>query len=86
MAAQDVLDLDPTRLVFYNLVTNEGVASTRDAKALKETKEKIGEVADLIRAKDFTPKPGFGCTFCDYRPLCPAHEQLVSIRSAASRG
>jgi DNA helicase-2/ATP-dependent DNA helicase PcrA len=86
LAAQDVLDLDPTRLVFYNLVTNEGVASTRDAKALKETKEKIGEVADLIRAKDFTPKPGFGCTFCDYRPLCPAHEQLVSIRSAASRG
>src|SRR5271156_4912634 len=82
IAAQEVLDLDPTRLVFYNLVTNEGVASTRDAKTLKETKETIAEVADLIRAKEFSAKPGFGCGFCDYKPLCPAHEQLISIRLA----
>jgi RecB family exonuclease len=83
LAAQEVLDLDPARLVFYNLATNEAVAGTRDAKALKETKECISEVADSIRAKDFPAKPGFGCNFCDYRPLCPAHEQLISIRSAA---
>ena len=38
LAAREVLDLDPVRLVFYNLMTNEAVASTRDAKALKETK------------------------------------------------
>ncbi|HEY4878113.1 MAG TPA: ATP-dependent DNA helicase [Candidatus Acidoferrales bacterium] len=82
LAAQDVLDLDPTRLVFYNLVSNEAVVGTRDAKALKETKECIAEVADLIRAREFPAKPGFGCTFCDYRPLCPAHEQLISIRPA----
>jgi putative RecB family exonuclease len=82
LAAQEVLDLDPARLVFYNLVSNEAVVGTRDAKALKETKECIAEVADLIRAREFPAKPGFGCTFCDYRPLCPAHEQLVSIRPA----
>jgi DNA helicase II / ATP-dependent DNA helicase PcrA len=80
LAAQEVLDLDPLRLVFYNLMTNEGVAATRDAKALKETREKIAEVADRIRARDFSAKPGFGCGFCDYKPLCPAHEQLISIR------
>ena len=85
LAAQEVLDLDPTRLVFYNLVTNEAVAATRDAKALKETKECIAEVADLIRAGEFPAKPGFGCNFCDYRPLCPAHEQLISIRSTVGR-
>jgi len=79
-----VLDLDPARLVFYNLMTNEAVASTRDAKALKETKDKIAEVADLIRAKEFPPKPGYGCGFCDYKPLCPAHEQLISIRPRGS--
>jgi RecB family exonuclease len=82
LAAEEVLDLDPVRLLFYNLVTNEGVAATRDAKALKETKEKIAEVADLIRAREFPAKPGFGCGFCDYRPLCPAHEQLISIRQS----
>jgi CRISPR/Cas system-associated exonuclease Cas4 (RecB family) len=70
--------------VFYNLITNEAVASTRDPKALKETKEKIAEVADLIRGQEFSPKPGYGCTFCDYKPLCPAHEQLISIRPRRS--
>jgi DNA helicase-2/ATP-dependent DNA helicase PcrA len=80
LAAREVLDLDPVRLVFYNLMTNERVAATRDAKALKETREKIADVADMIRARDFSAKPGFGCGFCDYKPLCPAHEQLISIR------
>src|SRR5271170_4645699 len=82
LAAEEVLDLEPVRLVFYNLMTNEAVAATRDAKALKETKEKIAEVADLIRAREFSAKPGFVCGFCDYKPLCPAHEQLISIRPA----
>jgi DNA helicase II / ATP-dependent DNA helicase PcrA len=81
LAAEEVLDLDPVRLVFYNLMTNEGVAATRDVKALKETREKITEVADRIRARDFAAKPGFVCGFCDYKPLCPAHEQLISIRT-----
>ncbi len=82
LAAEEVLDLDPVRLVFYNLMTNEAVPATRDAKALKETREKIAEVADLIRAREFSAKPGFVCGFCDYKPLCPAHEQLISIRPA----
>jgi DNA helicase-2/ATP-dependent DNA helicase PcrA len=87
LAAEEVLDLDPVRLVFYNLMTNEGVAATRDAKALEETREKIAEVADRIRARDFSAQPGFGCGFCDYKPLCPAHEQLLSIRpSQAAAG
>jgi DNA helicase II / ATP-dependent DNA helicase PcrA len=85
LAAREVLDLDPTRLVFYNLATNEAIAATRDAKALNQTKERIAEVADLIRAKEFSPKPGFGCNFCDYKPLCPAHEQLITIRSAVTK-
>jgi DNA helicase II / ATP-dependent DNA helicase PcrA len=85
LAAQEVLDLDPTRLTFYNLVTNEAVAGTRDANALKKTRECIAEVADLIRAKEFPAKPGFGCNFCDYRPLCPAHEQLISVRPATGK-
>ena len=86
LAAREVLDLDPVRLVFYNLMTNEAVASTRDAKALKETKDKIAEVADQIRAREFSAKPGYGCGFCDYKPLCPAHEQLISIKPRRGMG
>jgi len=80
LAASEVLELDPQRLVFYNLTTNEAVATTRDAKALAQTKQTIREVADRIRAGDFGARPGFVCRNCDYKPLCPAHEQLVSIQ------
>lgn len=80
LAAREVLEIEPTRLVFYNLMTNEAVTTTRDAKSLAATKQKINEVADLIRAKQFAPNPNYGCASCDYKPLCPAHERLISIR------
>jgi DNA helicase II / ATP-dependent DNA helicase PcrA len=86
LAAREVLDLEPARLVFYNLSTNEGVATTRDAKALKRTKETIAMVADQIRAGAFDARPGFGCRDCDYKALCPAHEQLISIVPASQAG
>jgi ATP-dependent DNA helicase UvrD/PcrA len=86
MAARDVLGLDPERLVFYNLTTNEAVATTRDKKALDQAAGKVAEVADRIRAADFPAKPGFICRYCDFKPLCPAHEQLVSIRITPGSG
>jgi DNA helicase-2/ATP-dependent DNA helicase PcrA len=85
IAAEEVLELKPSRLVFYNLTTNEAVATTRDAKTLAKTKQTVAEVADRIRAKDFGAKPGFNCKYCDFEPLCPAHEQLISIRPVASQ-
>jgi DNA helicase II / ATP-dependent DNA helicase PcrA len=85
LAAREVLELAPGKLVFYNLVNNEAVESTRDAKSLTATKARIAEVADRIRAGDFSAKPGFACGYCDYKPLCPAHEQLISIQPAAHK-
>ena len=82
LAAEEILELKPEKLVLYSLTTNEAVESTRDAKSLKEAREKIAEVADQIRAREFPARPGFGCRYCDYKPICPAHEQLISIRGA----
>lgn len=84
LAAREILELDPARLIFYNLTTNETVAATRDAKALTETKQRIAEVADSIRAGEFAPKAGYGCKYCDFKPLCPAHEQLIPIRPGSN--
>ncbi len=81
LAARDIFDADPSRLIFYNLATNEAIASTRDAKTLAATKQKIADVADQIRSGDFSPKPGFSCGYCDYKPICPAHEQLININA-----
>jgi putative RecB family exonuclease len=86
LAARDVLEIEPTRVAFYNLMTNEAVTTTRDAKALAGAKQRIAEVAHRIRGGDFAPKPGYGCANCDYKPICPAHEQLVSIRRARASG
>jgi len=80
-----VFELKPERLVFYNLTTNEAIATERDAKALAKTKQTIYEVAGQIRASEFPAKPSFLCVYCDYRPLCPAHEQLISIQPAAEQ-
>jgi RecB family exonuclease len=87
LAAREVLDLEPGRLVFYNLMNNQPVATVRDEKSLAAVKQRIAEVADQIRAGEFSPKPGFSCGYCDFKPLCPAHEQLISIEpSAKHRG
>jgi len=80
LAAREVLEIEPARLAFYNLMANEAVFTTRDDKTLNAAKQHIAETADRIRGGDFGPKPGFHCASCDYKPLCPAHEQLVSIR------
>jgi DNA helicase-2/ATP-dependent DNA helicase PcrA len=81
LAAKEILELEPDRLVLHYLVSNQAVATTRDAKALKQTKETIAEVASQIRGREFPAKPGFGCRYCDYKPLCPAHEQLIPVRA-----
>jgi DNA helicase-2/ATP-dependent DNA helicase PcrA len=80
LAAGEVLELRPKRLVFYNLVTNEAVVTERGAKALDAVRKTISETADLIRAGEFPARPGFICKHCDFQPICPAHEQLVTIR------
>jgi DNA helicase-2/ATP-dependent DNA helicase PcrA len=83
IAAREALELVPERLVFYNLSTNEAVASTRSGKQLDEARERVAEVAAEIRAGNFPATPGFYCRSCEFRPVCPAHEQLVPVPDAA---
>jgi DNA helicase-2/ATP-dependent DNA helicase PcrA len=81
LAAREVLDLNPVRLTFYNLTTNEPVSVSRDDKQLKEARGKVVETASQIRAGEFAAAAGFYCKNCEFQLLCPAHEQLVQIRT-----
>ncbi len=74
LAARDQLKLRPERLTFYNLTSNEPVSTTRTAGDLKAAVEEIREAAGEIRGSTFEPTPGFACKWCDYVPICPAHE------------
>ena len=74
MAAREDLELEPVRLVYYNLQTNEVVSADRDEKSLNQVRGAIQEVAADIRAREFPVKPGFICKSCEYRFLCPSQE------------
>ncbi|MBS1842143.1 MAG: PD-(D/E)XK nuclease family protein [Acidobacteria bacterium] len=78
IAAKEILELNPVRLVFHYLQNNERQETTRDAKQLDEAQKIVQDVASNIRAGAFTPRPGFSCRNCSYQPICPAHEENLS--------
>jgi DNA helicase-2/ATP-dependent DNA helicase PcrA len=79
IAAKEILELNPVRLVFHYLQNNEIQATTRNAKQLDEAQKIIQEAAADIRAGEFSPKPGYACRTCAYEPICPAHEEALSV-------
>jgi DNA helicase-2/ATP-dependent DNA helicase PcrA len=79
LAAKEILELNPVRLAFHYLQNNQRQVTTRDAKQLDEAQKIVQEAAADIRAGEFSAKPGFGCRSCAYKPICPAHEEALSV-------
>ncbi|MEJ2006684.1 MAG: 3'-5' exonuclease [Acidobacteriota bacterium] len=75
LAARHQMGLDPQGLIFYNLTNNQPVASVRTQKELDGVRQKILAVAEEIRQMIFPPNPGFACRYCEFVPICPAHEE-----------
>jgi DNA helicase-2/ATP-dependent DNA helicase PcrA len=84
LAARDFLELTAKQVTLYSLFSNQAVSATREAKDLVKAKERIQETADLIRAREFGARPGFACRYCDFKAICPAFEQLISISTASN--
>ena len=78
IAAREILELNPVRLVFHYLQNNERQETTRDSKQLDEAQKTVQLVASEIRAGSFPPKPGYQCRSCAYLPICPAYEENLS--------
>ncbi|HVA01675.1 MAG TPA: ATP-dependent DNA helicase [Terriglobia bacterium] len=75
LAAHHQMGLNPQGLIFYNLTNNQRVASVRTQKELDGVQQKILAVAEEIRRMIFPPTPGFACKYCEFVPVCPAHEE-----------
>src|SRR5215472_8764236 len=76
LAAREVFEWNPVRLVFHYLQNNQVQVTTRDAKQLEEAQSIAQEVAADIRAGQFPPRPSPSvCRSCAYKPICPAHEE-----------
>jgi DNA helicase II / ATP-dependent DNA helicase PcrA len=78
LAAKEIFEWDPVRLVFHYLQDNSTLVTTRDAKQIAEAEKIVQETADDIRAKQFPPKPGFACRSCAYTLICPAFEESLT--------
>jgi DNA helicase II / ATP-dependent DNA helicase PcrA len=79
IAAKEIFEWNPVRLVLHYLQNNHIQATTRDAKQLDDTQKLIQETAADIRAGEFSPKPGHVCRGCAYKPICPAYEEALSV-------
>ncbi len=75
LAARDQMHLNPSRLTFYSLTSNEAVRTVRTPKSLDLV---VGRDSGRRRPNsqtDFSTHPGFVCKYCDYELICPAHEE-----------
>ncbi len=77
IAAKEILELNPVRLAFHYLQTNQVQSTTRTDKQLDEAQKVVQEAAADIRAGEFSPKRGFACRGCAYKPVCPAYEESL---------
>lgn len=78
LAAREIFEWNPAKLTFHYLQNNQIQTTSRDAKQLDEAEKIVQDIAASIRAADFSPKPGFVCRSCAYKPICPAFEEALS--------
>jgi len=77
IAAKEIFELNPVRMVFHYLQNNQRQETTRTPKQLDEALKVVQEVAADIRASNFPAKEAFICRSCPYKPICPAHEERL---------
>ncbi len=79
VATKEIFEWNPVRMVFHYLQDNQRQETTRDAKQLDDALRVVQETAADIRAAEFPARPGFICRNCAYKPICPAHEEALSV-------
>ena len=87
LAAKEAWGLRADRLIFHNLEDNTSVVTTRNNADLEAAKNRVQDAAEDIADGKFPAKPGYHCSFCPYRNLCPATEKVVHVpqRKSANR-
>ncbi|MBI3317722.1 MAG: ATP-dependent helicase [Candidatus Omnitrophica bacterium] len=73
LAAREAFGLDPRRISFYYLRTNQKLSFEQEGPDFEETASRVQERIAQIRSGDFSPTPSpQKCRRCDFRNLCPA--------------
>lgn len=75
-------DVKEVELVWHYLIHNKTLRSRRTPEALEELRASTMRLIDAIEAeREFKPRPGPLCRWCDYAELCEAAP--AEVRSAA---
>jgi DNA helicase II / ATP-dependent DNA helicase PcrA len=82
LAAREKWGYRAERMVFHNLDGNTTVITGRSDLDLEAAKLRIQHVAEQITGGNFRANPGYHCSFCPYRNLCPATEKQVYTRNS----
>ncbi len=83
LAARETWGKRADRLIFHNLENNTPVYTTRTDAELEAAKLRVQEASDGIAQGNFAAKPGYQCSYCPYRNLCPATEKIVGGKTVA---
>jgi putative RecB family exonuclease len=75
-------DARSVRLVWHFLSADKEVVIEKTQEELDKLKADTIKLIDSIKAeRDFPPRPGPLCNWCEFRPECPAQKHLVKVES-----
>jgi DNA helicase-2/ATP-dependent DNA helicase PcrA len=72
IALSEIFNINASSLSLYYLEDNEKVSTKRTVEQLKSVKEEISSLILEMEKSDFSPTPGYHCSFCDFRIICPS--------------
>lgn len=71
LACKDIFHLPCSSLSLYFLEDGMKISTTRSNEQLLEVQNELLKISGEIALSDFYPTPGYHCSFCEYRLLCP---------------
>jgi putative RecB family exonuclease len=74
-ACRQALGFEAPTLILFNLASGERIRTTRSAEQIQSLEQTVRQTAAAIHAGRFPAKPAYLCRYCDFRPLCPAHDE-----------
>lgn len=70
IAAERQFGLNVKQMSFYFLEEDKKYTYIPKEKETEKYEQDILNVINKIKSLDFTPNPGFGCTYCDFSKIC----------------
>jgi len=71
LAAKEFFNWNLKEMIFYNLMDQSVLKTTRSDEDVSRTRNEIAALADKIQNRDFAAKPGLHCSWCEFRTICP---------------